>query len=193
MEGLQSVIETKPPRPVMPKIKEHYTIRCLFIFRLSKNVNKTNGVALSSNTLKELYVPEMGIYGVRNTRIRPGIPDESKFNLAYHQDKFRLVVPTILTVSCAMDFSRYPFDSHVCDLLVGDHYFGAKTISYSLNSYWFFGQNFTSSSLDSGIFMVSTKRGLPFETFARGLGSETVRYSENKTDQSAALSYTGVR
>jgi hypothetical protein len=123
-----------------------------------------------------------------------GIITDTSKNMEYQGEYIHRKSDLMLTIGCAMDFSDYPFDSHVCDLLVSDND-GVYAIRLWLGYVWYMNQNKTETTLESGIFDQASSKGLPFEIKISGLGSQNYTAFSEYHDSYGSLTFafTGIR
>ena len=84
-----------------------------------------SSLTLSSATSKELWQPNLKLHGLRNIkRNMRSVPSSNTQDSITYEPKtgtFKQTFELLITMTCSqMDFTDFPFDTHVCPLLVYD-------------------------------------------------------------------------
>ena len=116
-------------------------------------------VSLTSLTSNDLWKPNLKISGlrkiIRNARsISPKHSNQIKYNIM--TGKFEQNFEMLIQLSCPeMDFSNFPYDSHICPLLFYDEIVNGNGSKLNVEYLWYLHQN--ESRQKHGIpFLVST-------------------------------------
>lgn len=91
-----------------------------------------------------------------------------------------------VTVTCDFDFSSYPFDSHTCDVIMGDADYGLKQLLYNKAVVYHRG---TGSDKQEWIHLDKMSKGFQIKVTAL----DPLIRSEKSTGNEEQFSYTGLR
>ena len=86
-----------------------------------------NEVNISPDVLDSLWIPDLEIYGMTQFERKKILKSMSSIQI--NTDKYVEYEGTVdITISCVMDFYRYPLDSHSCPFRTGSYYSTEETV-----------------------------------------------------------------
>ena len=86
-----------------------------------------NEVNISPDILDSLWIPDLEIYGMIQFERKKILKSMSSIQI--NTDKYVEYEGTVdITISCVMDFYRYPLDSHSCPFRTGSYYSTEETV-----------------------------------------------------------------
>ena len=86
-----------------------------------------NEVNISPDVLDSLWIPDLEIYGMTQFERKKILKSMSSIQI--NIDKYVEYEGTVdITISCVMDFYRYPLDSHSCPFRTGSYYSTEETV-----------------------------------------------------------------
>ena len=94
-------------------------------------------VNVSPETIKYLWYPDLEIYGLEKFDLQKVLKEMSGVRIIKNQT-IDYELRAVITISCHMNFNKYPLDSQVCPFQIGSYFGTFKTVTCS--SYYEFDE-----------------------------------------------------
>jgi len=81
-----------------------------------------------AETLKHLWKPNLEIYGLEDFQNHKILGEMAGLRITVKKD-VKYDIKVTIAISCQMDFSQYPFDSHLCTFQVGSYFYDKNSVT----------------------------------------------------------------
>ena len=95
-------------------------------------------VNVSPETIKDLWYPDLEIYGLEKFDLQKVLKEMSGVRIIKNQS-IDYELRAVITISCQMNFNKYPLDSQICPFQIGSYFGTFKTVTCS--SYYEFDED----------------------------------------------------
>lgn len=134
--SIREISEVKDSDQVL-KIPMYFTVKWkddrLVIDRnhrswLDNSTGPSGETTEEAETLKHLWRPNLEIYGLEDFNNHKILGEMAGLRIT-REKEVKYDIKVTIAISCQMDFSQYPFDSHLCTFQVGSYFYDKNSVT----------------------------------------------------------------